>query len=98
MTNEQLTKTVIAHGEKISRIEEDIARLLETQSDIKDLTKSTHEIALGMKELQSDVKDVKGRITIVEDTQRSKNAAVWQIVMSVIISGIGTYVISNMLR
>ena len=98
MTTEQLTKTVITHGEKISRIEEDIERLLDTQSDIKDLTKSTHEIALGMKELQSDVKDVKGRITIVEDTQRSKSAAVWQMVMSAIISGIGTFVITSILR
>jgi uncharacterized protein YoxC len=98
MTTEQLTEKVFAHEKSIGKLEEDVTNIYKRQAEIKDLAKSTQELALAVQQLATKVNDVDDRISMVEGTQRTKSAAIWQIVMSVIISGIGTYLISNLFR
>lgn len=98
MNNEQLTEKIFSHEKSIGRLEEDVTNIYKRQAEIKDLAKSTQELALAVQQLASKVSDVDDRISVVEDSQRAKSAAVWQIVMSCVISGIGTYVVSTLLR
>lgn len=98
MTNEQLTEKVFDHEKSIGKLEEDVTNIYKKQAEIKELAKSTQDLALAVQKLASKVSDVDDRISVVEGAQRAKSAAVWQIVMSCIISGIGTYVISTILR
>ena len=98
MTNEQLTKELIEQGKAISALQEDVKTIFKNQEEIREIAKSTQDIALSVKELTAKVCDVDERVGNIEGSQRSKNAAIWQIVMSVLISSIGTYVISNILR
>lgn len=94
----ELTKKAFEQGELLARHESDIKTLFNNQKDIKALAESTQELALSVKELAGRMSEVDERLELIENEKRQKNYAVWQIVMSALIGGMATYIVTAVLR
>lgn len=60
---------------------------------IEKLTNSVYELASSIKVMQSDLKDISGRIKVVEDTPKKR----WDLVCTTVISAVVGYLIKGIL-
>lgn len=86
------------HGEHLARHDEQIKTLLSQQADIKTLAESTHSLAMSVEKLTQRICSVEDDLEVLNAEKRQKSFAVWQIVVSAIVGGIVTYVLTNILR
>ena len=98
MDNHELTERVFLIGERISAHDQEIKTLFNQQKNIEKLAESTHELAQSVKELTVRINTVDDRLELIENEKKQKNFAIWQIVMSAVIGGVATYIISNILK
>lgn len=85
------------HGEHLARHDEQIKTLFTQQADIKGLADSTHSLALSVEKLTQKVVALEEDIEIMSEEKRNKGFAVWQIIMSAIIGGAATFVLTHVL-
>ena len=93
----ELTSRVVGHGEKIVAHEEEIKTLFNQQKNIEKLAQTTQELALSVKDLTAHMCGVEDRLEIIESEKKQKSLAVWQAVVSAIVGGVITFVITNLL-
>lgn len=85
------------HGEHLARHDEQIKTLFAQQSAIKELTESTHSLAMSVEKLTTRVCSIETDIGNINTEKKQKNFALWQIVMSAIIGGGITFLITTIL-
>ena len=98
MDTGKLTGIVMEHEAKLSAHGEELKTLFSQQKDIKALAKSTQELALSVRDLAGRVNDVDGRLEIIEQDKRHKGSIVWQTIVSALLGGALTYIITLALR
>lgn len=97
MDNPTLTKHVVEHGEMLARHDSDIQTLFRQQDSIEKLTDSTHKLAISVGKLTDKVAAVDERLDNIEGEKRQKGFAIWQIVMSAVLGGAVTYLVTMIL-
>lgn len=97
MDTHELTAKVFQYEKTIAEHQEKIHTLFNQQKNIEKIASSTQELALSVKELAGRVNDVDDRLELIESEKRQKGYALWQIVMSALIGGVITYVITAVL-
>lgn len=85
------------HGEHLARHDEQIKTLFSQQEDIKQLVESTHSLAMSVKELTQRVSSVEDSLEALDEEKKQKGFAVWQILMSAVIGGVATYLLTHIL-
>lgn len=93
----ELTSRVIEHGEKISAHDEEIKTLFNQQKNIERLANTTQELALSVKDLTAHMCGVEDRLETIESEKQQKGFAVWQAVISALVGGGITYIITSLL-
>ena len=96
MDLKEITNRVFEHGEIISAHEQEIKTLFNQQKNIEKLATTTQELALSMKELTAHMCGVEDRLEIIEGEKRQKGFAIWQIVVSAIVGGAATYLVTSL--
>lgn len=97
MDMHELTSRVIKHGEKISAHDEEIKTLFNQQKNIERLANTTQELALSVKDLTAHMCGVEDRLETIESEKQQKGFAVWQAVISALVGGGITYIITSLL-
>lgn len=97
MDTHELTAKVFQYEKTLAEHQEKIHTLFNQQKNIEKLASSTQELALSVKELAGRVNDVDDRLELIESEKRQKGYALWQIVISALIGGVITYVITAVL-
>ena len=92
----ELTSRGFEHGEKISAHDEEIKTLFNQQKNIEKLAQTTQELALSVKELTAHMCGVEDRLETIEKEKKQKSLAVWQAVISAIVGGAVTYLVTSM--
>ena len=85
------------HGEHLARHDEQIKTLFSQQADIKELAESTHALAVSVEKLTTRVCGIEDDLKVINDDKRQKNFAVWQIIVSAIIGGAATFILTHVL-
>ncbi len=98
MDIKELTTKTHEISVEVARHNEQIKTLFSTQAEIKVIAESTHELAQAVKELSVRLRSVENNIEIIENEKRQKGFAVWQIIVSAVLGGTLTYVVSTLLR
>ena len=98
MDTHELTVKVFQYEKTLAEHQEKIHTLFNQQKNIEKLASSTQELALSVKELAGRVNDVDDRLELIENEKRQKGYALWQIIISAVVGGFVTYIISNILR
>lgn len=93
----ELTDRVVKHGEKIAAHDEEIKTLFNQQKNIEKLAQTTQELALSVKELTAHMCGVEDRLETIEKEKKQKSLAVWQAVISAIVGGAVTYLVTSLL-
>ena len=98
MNQENVVEKLLDHESRISKHTEDIKNLFEQQKDIRKLADATQEMAKNMAALTEQMKSMDGRMMAFEEDKGKKGFAIWQIVMSALVGGVVTYIVTNLLR
>ena len=85
------------HGEHLARHDEQIKTLLLQQADIKALAESTHSLAMSVEKLTQRICSVEDDLEALNAEKRQKSFAVWQIVVSAIVGGAVTFLLTQVL-
>lgn len=96
MTEHELTQKMIEHEARLAGHDEELKTLFRQQKEMRELVESVHELALSVQELTGKVKDVDGRLEVIETDRRQKGHAIWQIVVSALLGGAITYLVTCM--
>ncbi len=86
------------HGEHLARHDEQIKTLFATTEEIKALAESTHSLAVSVEKLTSRITHVEDDLEAYNEEKNKKSFAVWQVLMSAIVGGVATYILTNILR
>ena len=90
----EITTRVFEHGEMLSAHEQEIKTLFKQQKNIEALTESTQNLAISVKEIAIQQKDISDRVADIESEKRQKGFAIWQIVVSAVVGGAVTYLVT----
>ena len=93
-----LEERVQDNGERLARHTEQIKTLFAQQEQIEKLAESTHALALSIEKLTNRVCSVEDDLDIINSEKRQKSFAVWQIVVSAIIGGAATFILTHILH
>lgn len=93
----ELTDRVVKHGEKIVAHDEEIKTLFNQQKNIERLANTTQELALSVKDLTAHMCGVEDRLETIENEKKQKSLAMWQAVVSAVIGGVITFIITSLL-
>jgi len=85
------------HGEHLARHDEQIKTLFSQQADIKALAESTHSLAMSVEKLTQRICSVEDDLDALNAEKRQKSFAVWQIVVSAIVGGVVTFLLTHVL-
>ena len=97
MDTHELTVKVFQYEKTLAEHQEKIHTLFNQQKNIEKLASSTQELALSVKELAGRVNDVDDRLEIIESDKRQKGYALWQVIVSATLSGLATFIVTNLL-
>ena len=97
MDMRQLTDKAMEHEARLAAHEEEIKMLFNQQKNIEKLADSTHELAKSVERLTENVNEVDQRLHTIESTARKRGVAIWQAVVSAVIGGGITYLITQIL-
>lgn len=86
------------HGEHLARHDEQIKTLFLQQADIKELAESTHSLAVSVEKLTARICNVEDDLQVINNDKRQKSYAIWQIVVSAIIGGAATFILTHILH
>lgn len=92
-----LEERVQDNGERLARHTEQIKTLFAQQEQIEKLAESTHALALSIEKLTNRVCSVEDDLNVINAEKRQKSFAVWQIIVSALVGGIATYVLTHIL-
>ena len=98
MDTHELTAKVFQYEKTLAEHQEKIHTLFNQQRNIEKLATSTQELALSVKELAGRVNDVDDRLEIIESERRQKGYAVWQIIMSAVVGGAATFIVTSIIN
>lgn len=93
-----IEERVQENGEHLARHDEQIKTLFSQQEDIKKLAESTHALALSVEKLTARICTVEDDLQILNADKRQKTYAIWQIVVSAIIGGAATFILTHILH
>lgn len=93
-----LEERVQENGEHLARHDEQIKSLFKQQEDIKKLVESTHTLALSVEKLTTRIGNIEDDIQVLTTEKRQKSYAIWQIIMSAVIGGAATFLVTQILR
>lgn len=93
-----LEERVQDNGERLARHTEQIKTLFAQQEQIEKLAESTHALALSIEKLTNRVCSVEDNLDLINNEKRQKSFAVWQIVVSAIIGGAATFILTHILH
>ena len=93
----QLTDKAMEHEARLAAHEEELKTLFNQQKNIEKLADSTHELAKSVERLTENVNEVDQRLHTIESTARKRGAVIWQTVVSAVIGGGITYLITQIL-
>ena len=97
MTSDAVVEKILDHESRISKHTEDIKTLFEQQKTIRDLANSTQDMATNVAALTEQIKSLNSRVVAFEEDKGKKNFAVWQIIVSALLGGTITYIVSTFL-
>lgn len=97
MDMRQLTDKTMEHEARLAAHEEELKTLFNQQKNIEKLADSTHELAKSVERLTENVNDVDQRLDTIESTTRKRGAVIWQAVVSAIVGGGITYIVTQLL-
>lgn len=92
-----IEERVQENGEHLARHDEQIRTLFSQQEDIKKLAESTHALALSVEKLTARICTVEDDLQTLNADRRQKNFAIWQVVVSAIIGGAATFILTHIL-
>ena len=92
-----IEERVQENGEHLARHDEQIKTLFAQQEQIEKLAESTHALAISVEKLTTRVCSIEDDINILDQEKRQKNFAVWQIIMSAVLGGVATYILTRVL-
>ena len=92
-----IEERVQENGEHLARHDEQIRTLFSQQEDIKKLAESTHALALSVEKLTARICTVEDDLQTLNADRRQKSFAIWQVVVSAIIGGAATYILTHIL-
>ncbi|MBR5298537.1 MAG: hypothetical protein IKU29_11830 [Parabacteroides sp.] len=98
MNVEQLTQKTIEHEAKLAAYGEDLKTLFAQQQDIRILTESTKDLAISVRDVATKINDMDDRLEVIEQDKRQKGFAIWQIIVSAILGGALTYLVTLALK
>ena len=88
---------VVEYGNDIARHNEQIRTLFEQQKEIRELAKSTNNLALAVEKLAEQFKNVDSRICAIEDADKYKANIIWACVVTGVIGSVVTFVVTKFL-
>lgn len=97
MTNEQLTQISIEQAERISHIEADVKTLFTELKAYHEIVEGIHELALSVQKLSDRIENMDVRLGAIENDKRTKAHAIWQIVVSAVLGGGLTLLVTTLL-
>jgi len=93
-----LEERVQENCEHLVRHDEQIKTLFVQQEDIKKLAESTHALAISVEKLTSRICTVEDDLQLINADKRQKTYAIWQVVVSAIIGGAATFILTHILH
>ena len=93
-----LEERVQENGEHLARHDEQIKTLFSQQEDIKKLAESTHSLAISVEKLTARICNVEDDLQLINNDKRQKSYAIWQIVVSAVIGGAATFIVTHVLH
>lgn len=97
MDIKQLTEKTVEHEARLAAHDEELKTLFNQQRNIEKLADSTRELAQSVKELAVRVDGVDERLEVIEQDKRHKGNVVWQIIVSALLGGALTYLVTQIL-
>ena len=92
----EITPRIFEHTEILSAHEQEIKTLFKQQKNIEALTESTQNLAISVKEIAMQQKDICDRLADIEDEKKQKNLAIWQAAVSAVVGGVVTYLVTSL--
>ncbi|MEG0914452.1 MAG: hypothetical protein RSG57_01740 [Christensenellaceae bacterium] len=97
MTDEKAIDEIVQHGKQIARHDSEIKTLFNQQKSIEKIADSTNSLALSIEKIAGRIEDVDERLGCIEQDKKQKGFAVWQIVMSAVLGGVLTFLVSRLI-
>ena len=94
MDAHQLTTKVMEHEAALAAHKEELKTLFTQQKNIESIAKSTQEIAESVRELTLRVNELDEQLDILDTDKRNRGFAIWQALISALIGGGITYLIT----
>lgn len=93
-----LEERVQENGEHLARHDEQIKTLFSQQENINKLAESTHSLAISVEKLTARICNVEDDLQLINNDKRQKSYAIWQIVVSAVIGGAATFIMTHVLH
>ena len=97
MTNEEITVELTKHTEEIGSLKHRVCELEDLTDTIHKLALSVNELAVNMKNMIREQEQQGQRIATLEQKPAKRYDTITTVVMTALISGIITYILSNIL-
>ena len=92
-----IDEIIMLHSTEIAKQEQQIKTLFEQQKEIRELAKSTNNLALAVEKLAEQFKNVDGRIGAIENDKRYHANIIWACVATGVIGAAITFLMTSLL-
>ncbi|MEZ4357385.1 MAG: hypothetical protein R2876_01965 [Eubacteriales bacterium] len=88
---------IMQHSTEIAKHEEKIKTLTEQQKEIRELAKSTNNLAIAVEKLAEQFKNVDARLGVIENDRRYRINIVWSCIVTGMIGAAITFFMTSLL-